>query len=104
MKGSALFSLVLALIAFSFPCEAQDRLIPGPGSTLTENKCRICHELESDSFQVEDLHAAITGRFRASYVVAQPRRTPRLVAALASDRRVELVLQTESEALFRAGR
>jgi cytochrome c551/c552 len=24
----------------------QDRLIPGPGSTLTENKCKICHELE----------------------------------------------------------
>jgi cytochrome c len=26
--------------------EAQDRLIPGPGSTLTENKCNICHELQ----------------------------------------------------------
>ncbi|HUQ73768.1 MAG TPA: c-type cytochrome [Burkholderiales bacterium] len=25
---------------------AQDRLIPGPGSTLTENKCKICHELQ----------------------------------------------------------
>ena len=25
---------------------AQDRLIPGPGSTLTENKCIICHELQ----------------------------------------------------------
>jgi cytochrome c551/c552 len=25
---------------------AQDRLISGPGSTLTENKCRICHELQ----------------------------------------------------------
>lgn len=24
----------------------QDKLIPGPGSTLTENKCKICHELE----------------------------------------------------------
>ena len=23
-----------------------DRLIPGPGSTLTENKCKICHELQ----------------------------------------------------------
>ena len=25
---------------------AQDRLISGPGSILTENKCRICHELQ----------------------------------------------------------
>lgn len=25
---------------------AQDRLISGPGSTLTENKCRMCHELQ----------------------------------------------------------
>ena len=26
---------------------AQDEpLIPGPGSTLTENKCKICHELQ----------------------------------------------------------
>lgn len=24
----------------------EDRLIPGPGSTLTENKCKICHELQ----------------------------------------------------------
>ena len=65
---------------------------------------RICHELESDSLQVEDLHATITGRFRASYVVGQKRRTPRLLATLASDPRFELVLQTESEALFRARR
>jgi len=25
---------------------AQDQLISGPGSTLTENKCKICHELQ----------------------------------------------------------
>ncbi len=25
---------------------AQDKLIPGPGSTLTETKCKICHELQ----------------------------------------------------------
>jgi cytochrome c551/c552 len=25
---------------------AEDRLVSGPGSTLTENKCRICHELQ----------------------------------------------------------
>jgi cytochrome c551/c552 len=24
----------------------QDRLVSGPGSTLTENKCKICHELQ----------------------------------------------------------
>ena len=30
---------------FSQGVFAQDRLIPGPGSTLTENKCQICHEL-----------------------------------------------------------
>lgn len=83
---------------------------------------RICHELESDAFtlvdgralvcpapdcpreKLEDVHAAITGRFRASYVVAQQRRTPRLVASLASDPRFELVLQTERESLFRVAR
>lgn len=82
----------------------------------------ICRELESDAFRVvegramvcpapdcprerlEDVHAAITGRFRASYVVAQKRRTPRLVALLASDPRFELVFQTESEVVFRTGR
>ena len=25
---------------------SQDKLISGPGSTLTENKCRMCHELQ----------------------------------------------------------
>ncbi len=39
-------SAFLFLIAVSFQGEAQDRLIPGPGSTLTENKCRLCHELQ----------------------------------------------------------
>jgi cytochrome c551/c552 len=35
-------------MVLSLGAAAQDRdhLIPGPGSTLTENKCRICHELE----------------------------------------------------------
>ncbi len=32
---------MVALNAYS-----QDRLISGPGSTLTENKCKICHELQ----------------------------------------------------------
>jgi cytochrome c551/c552 len=33
---------------FLFPEKAkpQDSLISGPGSTLTENKCKICHELQ----------------------------------------------------------
>jgi cytochrome c551/c552 len=38
----------LWLLAATVPvfCFGQDRLISGPGSTLTENKCRICHELQ----------------------------------------------------------
>jgi cytochrome c len=39
-----LSALVIALL--SCTAWAQDRLIPGPGSTLTENKCKICHELQ----------------------------------------------------------
>jgi cytochrome c551/c552 len=35
------FLAILSTSAFG-----QDKLIPGPGSTLTENKCKICHELE----------------------------------------------------------
>ena len=39
-----------AALAAALSCAsalAQDeRLIPGPGSTLTENKCKICHELQ----------------------------------------------------------
>jgi cytochrome c551/c552 len=34
------------LLGIPFPLEAQDKLISGPGSTLTENKCKICHELQ----------------------------------------------------------
>jgi cytochrome c len=39
---------VLALLFILLPLQgiAQDRLISGPGSTLTENKCKICHELQ----------------------------------------------------------
>jgi cytochrome c551/c552 len=44
LRRSALFAFLA--VCFSFASEAQDRLIPGPGSTLTENKCRICHELQ----------------------------------------------------------
>ena len=35
-----------ALVFWVGMAQAQDRLIPGPGSTLTENKCIICHELQ----------------------------------------------------------
>ncbi len=41
--------LVWALLGFfSHAAIAQgpDKLISGPGSTLTENKCKICHELQ----------------------------------------------------------
>jgi cytochrome c551/c552 len=40
-------SLLLGGLLFSTAIFAQDdRLISGPGSTLTENKCKICHELQ----------------------------------------------------------
>jgi cytochrome c len=39
--------LGVVLLAFSLEVFCQEeRLISGPGSTLTENKCRICHELQ----------------------------------------------------------
>jgi cytochrome c551/c552 len=34
------------LFAVTFSVWGQDRLISGPGSTLTETKCKICHELQ----------------------------------------------------------
>jgi cytochrome c551/c552 len=34
------------LTTFFLVAEAQDKLISGPGSTLTETKCKICHELQ----------------------------------------------------------
>lgn len=39
---------MVAVALFTFPILvfSQDRLISGPGSTLTENKCKICHELQ----------------------------------------------------------
>ena len=33
-------------ILFSTGVLAQESLVSGPGSTLTENKCKICHELQ----------------------------------------------------------
>jgi cytochrome c551/c552 len=38
--------IALLFFGFTFSSEAQERLISGPGSTLTENKCKICHELQ----------------------------------------------------------
>jgi len=39
---------VFCLLAFPLQGlpQAEDKLISGPGSTLTENKCKICHELQ----------------------------------------------------------
>ena len=37
------------LLLLAFPASVfsqEEKLIPGPGSTLTENKCKICHELQ----------------------------------------------------------
>jgi cytochrome c len=38
----------MLLLGFSWSVHSQnpDKLISGPGSTLTENKCKICHELQ----------------------------------------------------------
>jgi sulfite dehydrogenase len=38
------FALLLVLLFTE--AKAQDKLISGPGSILTENKCKICHELQ----------------------------------------------------------
>jgi cytochrome c551/c552 len=40
--------LLLALLSLSpfLAFSQEEKLIPGPGSTLTENKCKICHELQ----------------------------------------------------------
>jgi sulfite dehydrogenase len=39
-------SAFVFLAAVAFAVSAQDKLISGPGSTLTETKCKICHELQ----------------------------------------------------------
>ena len=39
-------SFLLFLVFLAGKVEGQDKLISGPGSTLTENKCKICHELQ----------------------------------------------------------
>lgn len=37
---------VAAALLWCAPSAGEDKLVSGPGSTLTENKCRICHELQ----------------------------------------------------------
>jgi cytochrome c551/c552 len=44
LRRSGFAFVFLGIISFSG--EAQDRLVSGPGATLTENKCNICHELQ----------------------------------------------------------
>lgn len=39
-------SAFVFLAGICFCAFAQDKLISGPGSTLTETKCKICHELQ----------------------------------------------------------
>jgi cytochrome c len=39
-------ALAAALCCTGALAQDDERLIPGPGSTLTENKCKICHELQ----------------------------------------------------------
>jgi cytochrome c551/c552 len=41
-----LLKLSVLLFLVSTASAQDDRLISGPGSTLTENKCKICHELQ----------------------------------------------------------
>ena len=38
--------LWLCAVLLAGAAHAQEKLISGPGSTLTENKCKICHELQ----------------------------------------------------------
>lgn len=35
-----------AALLWCGPAAGEDKLISGPGATLTENKCKICHELQ----------------------------------------------------------
>src|SRR5687767_10991736 len=39
-------SLAVVFLLFSSTVFSEEKLISGPGSTLTENKCKICHELQ----------------------------------------------------------
>ena len=46
MKRELLFAFFLLTFLTSAKAQNADRLVSGPGSTLTENKCKICHELQ----------------------------------------------------------
>ena len=46
MKREFLIAVAAAAIAAPVHSQKPDKLIEGPGSTLTETKCKICHELQ----------------------------------------------------------
>ena len=46
MRLRVLLGTVAAAIAVTAHSQKIDKLIEGPGSTLTETKCKICHELQ----------------------------------------------------------
>ena len=46
LKLRGLAGLLLLAGAINAYPQKEDKLISGPGSTLTENKCQICHELQ----------------------------------------------------------
>lgn len=46
MRLELVFAGVLLTTGLTALSQDKDRLIPGPGSTLTETKCKICHELQ----------------------------------------------------------
>jgi len=45
-EGVVVAWLALLVLPPAALAQGGDHLTPGPGSTLTENKCRICHELQ----------------------------------------------------------
>ena len=44
--SAALFLVLFSGYIVAAGAQSADRLTSGPGSTLTENKCKICHELQ----------------------------------------------------------
>ncbi len=46
LKRELLIAVAAAAIAAPVHAQKPDKLIEGPGSTLTETKCKICHELQ----------------------------------------------------------
>ena len=46
MRREVLAGIFLLGVAWNVHSQNPEKLISGPGSTLTENKCKICHELQ----------------------------------------------------------